>query len=77
MPVNAADLPKAVREKLGVATPASSGRSRKGTGMGAACPGRCQCGLAFPNYLRWEDHRDTATEGSHVRWVIDLSPAGS
>jgi hypothetical protein len=68
------DLPPAARARVEAADPAKKkarpGKSRKGTGEGAPCPGTCgQCGEAFPTALAWGKHFDAT---GHSLWRIDL-----
>lgn len=67
------DLPAKVRAKIEAAEPAAKarpGKSRKGTGESAPCPGTCgNCGEAFPTALAWGKHFEAT---GHGRWSIDL-----
>lgn len=69
MPIHAEDLPKAVRDKLGLSTKSTSKKSRAGIGHAADCAGSCSCGERFERYSDFERH---AKATGHARWQIDV-----
>lgn len=69
MPIHAEDLPKAVRDRLGITAKRGTKKSRAGTGHAVDCTGRCGCGEPFARYSDFERH---AAATGHARWVIDL-----
>lgn len=69
-PVRGEDLPKAVRDKLGITGKGqSSKKSRAGIRHSVDCSGSCSCGEAFARYSDFEKHSKAT---GHARWRIDL-----
>jgi hypothetical protein len=72
--LRAEDLPKHVRDKLGLDVKGSGRRkkSRAGVGHSAPCAGTCVCGEPFDNYSAFERHARELGPGHH-RWRITIT----